>query len=436
MSKRILLKRTLSLLLIAIILLTVVLAVRKCTSSSNSSLSDELPDLEGAKRIEKVLKNSHTSKTSFDINTTELVVETGRIQDGETFSMLLNNKFDVNIAIVNKLIEQSKGVYDLRLMRAGYKYAAFTSDDSLSKLQYLVYERNPTQYVTFGVGDSVYVKLGEKDVVTQERYIEGTIEGSLSQSLYERGVNASLALTLADVYQSTIDFFAIQKGDKFKILYQEQFIDTLSAGIGRIYGVEFTHRGVPYLAIGFEDGETSGYWDEKGHNLKKAFLRAPLNFKARVSSKYGMRIHPIRRTRQKHNGVDYAAPTGTPVIAIADGTVQRKYWDSKGGGNTMWVKHARGIQAGYLHLSRFASGIGAGVRVKKGQVIAYVGSTGMSTGPHLDFRVKVNGKYINPEKLPTNPGPPIGSKHKKSFMKMKDDVIKSMKDYSAQHNSK
>lgn len=422
------------LVLIAIIIaLTVVLFIRKCTSS-NTSLSSKLPDLDGAKRIELGINLNAKNNVSYGINVNELIVETGRINDGETFSMLLNNKFDVNIAIINKLIEKSENVYDLRNMRSGYKYAAFTADDSLHTLKYLVYERNPTQYVTFAIGDSVYVKLGEKNVVTKERYVEGTIEGSLSQTLYSKGVSASLTLTLADIYQSTIDFFAIQKGDKFKVLYQEQLIDTVSVGIGKIYGVEFTHRGVPYIAVGFEQGESAGYWDEKGHNLKKAFLRAPLNFKARVSSRYGMRTHPIRRTRQKHNGVDYAAPTGTPVIAIADGTVSRKYWDRLGGGNTMWVKHSRGIEAGYLHLSRYAKGIAPGVRVRKGQVIAYVGNTGMSTGPHLDFRVKVHGKYINPDKLPTTPGPPITKTHEKAFMEMKDDVLKAMAEYHAKNN--
>ena len=429
-------KRLLQILLVliaVIIALSAVLCLKKCTPNY-ATFSSNLPDLEGAKRIEQVVNLNNNANNSYGININGLNVETGRVNDGETFSMLLNNKFDVNIAIINKLIEKSKNVYDLRNMRSGQKYAAFSSDDSTATLKYLVYERNPTEYVTFALNDSIYVKLGEKNIVTKEKYVEGTIEGSLSQTLYSKGVSASLTLTLADIYQSTIDFFAIQKGDKFKVLYQEQFIDTVSVGIGKIYGVEFTHRGTPYIAVGFDQDETSGYWDEKGHNLKKAFLRAPLNFKARVSSKFGIRIHPIKRIRQKHNGVDYAAPTGTPAIAIADGTVSRKYWDRYGGGNTMWVKHSRGIEAGYLHLSRYAKGIAPGVRVRKGQVIAYVGSTGMSTGPHLDFRVKVNGKYINPEKLPTNPGPPITKKHKKAFMKMKVDVLKAMDEYSAERN--
>lgn len=421
-NKTKLLSYTLCGLLVVVAILSVILGIRKCSTNNSTLVSvSDLPSDVDIAFLESILGNN---KTLYGLNATDYNVELNEIESGQTFSKLLNQKYNVNIAVVNKLIEFCKGKFDLRDIRAGHPYAAFIADDSTSVLHYLVYEKSRSEFITFGTGDSVYIDVTKKDIVTEEKYIEGAVESTLYES-----VGPALASKLADIYESTIDFTTIQKGDRYRILYQEQFIDTVKVGVGKVYGVEFSNRGKPYIAIRYEQGETVGYWDENGNSMKKAFLRAPLSFKARVSSKFGMRVHPIKRIRQQHNGIDYAAPKGTPVLAVADGVISGKGWDGGGGGNMLWIRHAKGLESGYLHLSQFSKGIGSGTRVRKGQVIAYVGSTGRSTGPHLDFRIRVNGRYINPDKLPTTPGDPIKSANRAGFKVMKKDVLAVMDEY-------
>ncbi len=384
---------------------------------------------------ELIFKESHDFL--YGLSLEGMRVESGEIESGETLSRLLNDRYNVDIGVVNKLVVKSDGVFDLREMRVGNGYKAIIRDspevaDSVvteGTLKYLVYAKTNTEYVIFDTEGETSVTIHKREVVTREKYSEGVINSSLYATIYEEGLSPQLAARLSEIYKWTIDFFAIQKGDSFRVIYEEQYIDTVRIGIGKIYGAEFVHMDKPYLAIRFTQGEETGYWDGEGKNLRKNFLQAPLSFSARVSSKYGMRTHPIRRTRQMHNGVDYAAPTGTPVLAIADGTVTRAGWDGGGGGNRIWLRHARGLESAYLHLSRFAKGIRSGVRVKQGQVIGYVGSTGMSTGPHLDFRIRQNGKYINPQKVPSVPTTPIKDANKASFERMMSDVMGVMGEY-------
>ncbi|MFI3294470.1 MAG: M23 family metallopeptidase [Rikenellaceae bacterium] len=418
---------TLYALLALILVLSVVLLFRRCSSCEGEvySYDQNLPDARAIARQEAIL--GFNAKQLYGITVDNYELESDDIQSGETFSKLLNGKYNVNIAVINKLIEKCNGVFDLRDLRAGQPYTAFISrGDTSESLSFLIYEKNRTEFITFAMEDSIYVHTAKKNVVVEERYKEGVIESTLYGS-----VGALLSNEMAEVYESTIDFGAIQQGDGYRVLYEEQFIDTTSIGIGKVYGIEITHKGVAYTAIRYEQGETKGYWDEKGNNMKKAFLRSPLSYKARVTSKFGSRIHPIKRIRQQHNGIDYAAPVGTPVLAVADGTVSRKGWDSGGGGNILFIKHSQGLESGYLHLSRYPSGIAVGTRVKKGQVVAYTGNTGGSTGPHLDFRIKQNGKYINPDKIPTTPGDPINEANRAGFNVMRDDVLRVMEEYSS-----
>lgn len=423
MSRRKILLYTLCTVISLALILGITLVVKSFSSSSYASIStSDLPDLDAATRLEHIINNQN--RMMYGISVIDYTIEEGEIESGQTFSKLLNGKYNVNIAIINKLIEKCKGKFDLRDLRAGKPYAVFMKDDSTSSVEYLIYEKNKTEFITFSMGDSLYIQSTKRDITTEERYVEGAVESTLYES-----VGGALANKLADIYESTIDFTTIQKGDRYRILYEEQFIDTLKIGIGKVYGVEFSNRGKPFIAVRYEQGETVGYWDENGNSMKKAFLRAPLSFKARVSSKFGVRIHPIKRIRQQHNGIDYAAPTGTSVLAVADGVISRKGWDGGGGGNMIWVRHNKGLESGYLHLSRFAKGVNSGTRVRKGQTIGYVGSTGRSTGPHLDFRIKVNGKYINPDKLPSTPGDPINSANRNGFNVMKKDVLAVMDEY-------
>lgn len=451
-------------LLIVIIVLAIIFSIRSCSSSSasvadnyadslaNDSLAfagfnaDSILAVQQTKDSvvvhdkqnwleELMFHDMHESLYGIDVSGFE--IENSQIENGQTFSRLMNEKYNVNIAVINALIEKSKGIFDMRDLRGGKPTTAFIKQDTSSagKLEYLVYEKSASEYIIFGAGDSIFVRKDQKEVSSQERYVEGEIVSSLWQALDDNGINPILASRLEEIYKWTIDFFAIQKGDRFRVIYEERFIDTVSVGIGRIFGAEFTHNGKPYMAISFEqknqNGEIeNGYWDELGKNLRKNILRAPLSFSARISSRFGMRTHPITRRRKAHNGIDYAAPSGTPVLCVADGTVTAKGWDGGGGGNRLWIRHAQGLESGYLHLRGYASGISVGSRVRQGQVIGYVGSTGVSTGPHLDYRIRKLGKYIDPTKVPSTPTDPIKEANKGAFNKMKSDVVDVLDQYA------
>lgn len=418
-------------LLVAIILVLGIwfLAKRYGGSQDDAPSAASLPPLEYTARLDSIMLRP--SLNLYGLQTEDLEILRSEIQSGETFSKLLNGRYGVDMSVVNRLVELCKGKFDLRKLRAGNSYTAMLSSDSSRSLCHLVYESDTKEFITFSTDDSIYVKVDRKEVVTKERYVEGVIKTSLYGTMYENGINPDLAGRLSEIFQSTIDFFGLQKGDSFHVLYEEEFIDgDKSIGIGKIYGTEFIHAGKSHWGIRFSQGDDLGYWDLKGGSLRRALLIAPLSFKARVSSKFGTRIHPIRRVRQQHNGIDYAAPSGTPVMAVGNGVVVKKGWDSGGGGNMIRIRHTSGVESGYLHLRGFAKGISVGSRVQQSQIIGYVGSTGMSTGPHLDFRIWVKGRPVDPAKNTSAPSPPINAKYKGDFDRMKEDVLKVMDQYA------
>ncbi|MEE1168808.1 MAG: peptidoglycan DD-metalloendopeptidase family protein, partial [Alistipes sp.] len=236
----------------------------------------------------------------------------------------------------------------------------------------------------------------------------------------------ALADEVEEIYQWSIDFFGIQEGDRFAVIYDEKFTDTTSVGIGRIYGASFTSGNKTIYAIPYvnENGRIA-YWDADGASLKKQMLKAPLKY-TRISSKFThKRLHPVHRVYRPHLGVDYAAPSGTPVHSVADGTVIKAGWGG-GGGNTIYIKHSGGLQTGYLHLKSFAKGIKVGSKVSQGQLIGYVGSTGTSTGPHLDYRIWQNGTPIDPLKVTQQPQEPIAKKYFSDFERVRDLVISEL----------
>ena len=273
----------------------------------------------------------------------------------------------------------------------------------------------------------ICVYKGEKEVEKRLQTTHGEIESSLWNAIAGNGLNPMLALRLNDIFQWTIDFFAIQKGDRFRIIYDEQFVDSTSIGIGDIYAVQFDHYGSENYAFRFYQDDRYDYFDHEGNSLRRAFLKAPLEF-ARVSSGFShARMHPVLRIRRPHHGVDYAAPTGTPVMSIGDGTVIAKGYQANGGGNYLRVKHNSVYTTVYMHLSGFAKGVKQGSRVNQGQVIAYVGSTGLSTGPHLDFRVFKNGTPVDPQKVEAPPVEPVNKNRMEEYMVMKDSLMTELR---------
>ncbi len=357
-------------------------------------------------------------------------VERGVVESGETLGKILS-RYGVSAVEIDRLDRQAKEIWPLRNIRADHAYTAFIHEDSLHAphLDYFAYERNTSQYVLFGFHhhegegrDSLSIRLEEKAFEVRRQKRSAVIESSLWQAMVDGDMPYALAAEVEDIYQWTVSFFSVQKGDKFTVIYDEKFIDTTSVGVGRIWGVKFTHYDKEYYAIPFRQNKRVEYWEEDGQSLRKQMLKAPLKY-TRVSSKFTYRrLHPVHKVYRPHTGVDFAAPSGTPVVAVADGVVTFKGWGG-GGGNTLKIKHAGGLMTGYLHLRGFAKGIKQGSHVSQGQLIGYVGSTGTSTGPHLDYRVWRNGTPIDPLKIPQEPSEPISEANREVFNYVKAKVM-------------
>ena len=360
----------------------------------------------------------------FGIPADDYELDCGTVNNGQTLGNILAH-YGVGASTVDRLDRAAQDIFPLRKIRAGNKYTAFIAPDSASShLDWLVYEQSVTDYVIFGFkDDSVTVATGQRPVTLRRVKRSAQIESSLWYAIMKEGLPYSLAAELEDIYQWTVDFFGVQKGDSFTVIYDEKFVDTLPVGIDRVWGARFTNGGKDIYAIPFIQDGRLRYWEYDGGSLRKQMLKAPLKF-TRISSKFSnSRYHPVLKRYRPHHGVDYAAPKGTPVHAVADGVVTVKGWDSKGGGNYIKIKHPNNLMTGYLHLSGFAKGLAQGKRVSQGELIGYVGSTGVSTGPHLDFRVWRNGTPIDPLKIPQEPAEPISEANRAAFEFVRERIV-------------
>ncbi len=358
----------------------------------------------------------------FGLPVDSFFITEGIIQPNQNLSTILGG-FGISMKTVDQLVRCSEGIFDLRKIKRGQKYFMFQSRDSVRQARYFVYENNNVEYLVFNLADSLCVLKGEKEVRIVHNTASGVIRSNLWNAMTDNNLSPMLALYMADIYAWTIDFVAIQKGDRYRVLYEEQFVDSVSVGVGPVYAAEFEHAGKGYLAFRFNQDNHADYFDENGVNLRKAFLKTPLKIFSRISSHFShSRYHPILRIRRPHHGVDYAAPKGTPVISIGNGTVVEKGWQG-GGGNILKIKHNSTYTTVYMHLSGFAKGISKGVHVSQGEVIGYVGSTGLSTGPHLDFRVYKNNTPVDPLKIEAPPSDPVKPELQHDFNLLKDSLV-------------
>ena len=333
-------------------------------------------------------------------------IETASVKRNQNLSTILI-PFGVSAMEIDQIVKKARGVFDLRKIRYGKDYHLFLSKDPTKKLTHFVYQPNPMEYLTISFNDSVHVYTGQNEITKIQKTATGIIHSSLWKTMMENNLNPLLANELSEIFAWSIDFFGLQEGDGFKIIYDENYVDSVSVGIGEIHAACMDHLGEEFYAIPFEQDSIKDFYDDKGQSLRKAFLKAPLRF-SRISSRYSLsRMHPVLKIRRPHRGVDYAAPQGTPVYAIGDGYIVKKGWDSKGGGNYLKIKHNGVYTTGYLHLKSFAKGISQGTFVKQGQIIGYVGQTGLATGPHLDFRFYMNGHAIDPLKVKAPPVEPV-----------------------------
>ncbi len=341
----------------------------------------------------------------------------GTVKSGQFFSNLLGS-LGMSAKDAYDLTMACDSVFDVKTLRVGNGYEAYYSrTDSVSRrLEYLVYERDRASNVIFSCLPPYKAWIYEKPVTVEQRYADVTINSSLWNDMTAAGVSYQLILSLSDIYAWTIDFFGLQKGDRFRVLYEEKMCDGEVLAIDTVRYAVFSHGGeeLPMIMFNQKDGGNL-WWNEKGESMRKAFLKAPLQY-SRISSGFSYaRRHPVTRRVQPHTGVDYAAPKGTPVQTIGDGTVISVKYEGAGG-NTVRIRHNSVYTTAYLHLSKYAKGLKVGQRVRQGEVIGYVGSTGRSTGPHLDFRVWKNGSPINPLKMDSPPAEPLKKENMDSFI--------------------
>lgn len=356
----------------------------------------------------------------FGLPVDSFLITEGIVRSNQNLSDILVN-YGVSMGEIDQLAKASRDTFDVRKIRVGQKYYIFQTQVSSKKAAYFVYENTTANYVVFDL-DTLRSYNGQKEIRVEQSLIQGTIKSSPWNALEERGHNPVLALDMSEIYAWTIDFFGLQKGDAFKVLYDEQFVEDKPIGLGNIHAALFKHGGKDYYAFRFFDEEGFHYYDETGKNLKGAFLKAPLQF-SRISSRFSnSRLHPVLRIRRPHHGVDYAAPKGTPVRTIGDGLVVEKAYQASGGGNYLKIKHNAVYTTVYMHLSGYAKGIAKGTRVSQGDVIGYVGSTGLSSGPHLDFRVFQNGSPIDPLSMKSEPGDPVSAANMPEFKVLVDSL--------------
>ncbi|WP_031426678.1 M23 family metallopeptidase [Flavimarina sp. Hel_I_48] len=326
------------------------------------------------------------------------------VRPGDSFGKIL---FDngIDYAEIQQITDSTKEVFDTRRIRLGAPYTLFKAKDSINKAQAFVYEENAIDYVVINFNDSISAKKEKKPVTLVEKTVYGEISNNLSTTFDDLGLSVNLVYKMSDIYAWTIDFFHLQPGDRFKLIYTEKFInDTIPAGYGEIKASWFEYSGNPIYAFRFKNDSIKNltdYYDEEANNLRRAFLKGPLSF-SRISSRYNLkrRIAFYGNRIRPHKGTDFAGAVGTPIMATADGTVINSEYRG-GNGNYVKIRHNSTYDTQYLHMSKRKAKVGDYVR--QGDVIGYVGMTGNTSGPHVCYRFWKNGKQVDPFKvdLPT-----------------------------------
>ncbi len=365
-------------------------------------------------------------EADFGIVADSFQVETGRIQWHQNLSGILG-RYNLGSHTVHELARKIDREFDVTGFRAGQSYHCyFNKYDSTRRMSYFVYENTPKEYLKVNLQGEVQVARAKRQTRLVRHVVGDTIEGSLWATMQEQDVPPTLALELSEIYAWSINFFGLKRGDHFKVVYDEEFVDSTSIGIKKIHTAYFEHEGERFYAIPFTQDSTRDFYNLAGQSLRRQFLKAPLRF-SRISSGYSLsRMHPILNYRRPHRGIDYAAPAGTPIHAIGDGEVVAKGY-TKGAGYYIKIRHNSIYVTGYNHLSRYASGMREGVRVKQGQTIGYVGSTGYATGPHLDFRFWKNGDPVNPLKVEAPPVKPVKEDNQQAFTQIKQQCLQKLR---------
>ena len=368
--------------------------------------------------LEMAIPLDTVKKYGFSVD--DYIISYDTIKPRETLAEVLYG-FGFTAQQIFELTQCPDSIFDERKIRPGEACALLCDKDSTAR--YFVYETSPKSYVTFDIANGFCAARFEKPTEWKTTEVAGRVNSSLWVAMQESNTSPQLAVLMSHIFGWSIDFFGIQKGDEFRLIYSQEHVEETPLNNYRIEAASFCASGNTVYAIPFVQENEELFYNIDGNSLEGAFLKAPLDF-YRISSKFSnSRYHPVLKRYRAHHGVDYAAPKGTPVYAIGSGKVIKKGWDSKGGGNYIKIRHNSTYTTTYMHLSGFAKGLKEGDFVKQKQVIGYVGSTGLSTGPHLDFRVHENGKPINPLTIKSQPKRPISEENKEAFTIVKDSLV-------------
>ena len=329
-------------------------------------------------------------------------VKKDTIDRGDSFGLILE-KNELYYPKIFNIVNEVKKVFDIRRVNVGRPYTILYSKDSIRKPEYFIYQPSSIDYLVVSLGDSIYAEKKQKEVKLVEYEASGVIKSSLSETMQELGLSPLITNELSEIYAWNIDFFRLEKGDNFKILYTSKFIDdSIYIGLNRVHNAYFEHRGKPFYAIEYETDSIRGiteYFDENGKNLRRAFLLSPVQF-SRISSRYNLRRKIAYYGRVKpHYGTDFAAPVGTDIRATASGRVEKSGY-TRANGYYIKIKHNATYSTQYLHMRK--KGLKVGTQVKQGDKIGEVGMTGYTSGPHVCYRFWKNGKQVDPlrQKLP------------------------------------
>ena len=359
----------------------------------------------------------------FNMLVNDLCAEQGIVKKNQQFIDLLQGK-PVSDKVVRQLNLVSRKVFDFRSIQAGDRYTSFihsTTDSAYA----LVLERDPIHYTIFHFSDSLWIENCENPVTITEKIAHGIIDNSLYETIEELGINHELTNRFVDIYGWKVDFYRLNRGDEFKILYEELSTNGKSFGIGNISGIYFKYNGKMGWAVPFEQNGKPEFFDEEGNSLRKAFLKYPIEF-TRISSRYSRnRFHPVLKINRPHLGTDLSASTGTPIRSVGDGVVIESGYKG-GNGNYVKIRHNQTYTTAYLHMSRIQKGMHPGVRVERGEVIGYVGMTGLATGPHLCYRFWKNDKQVDALSVELPSAEPVRKELREKFKTVRDSIVKQI----------
>lgn len=402
-------RRWVGLIVISIALLTILINLK-----NNENIKSKEPDI------------LYKPKYEYGILVDSFHVVKGVVQPNQTLGEILY-KNHIDHPQIAQVVNISKGIFNARYINPGNKYTVICNNDSIKKAVYFIYQEDPINYIVMDFKNNIEVYKGKNRVETRLVVSQGEISSSLWVSLEEQNLSPKIASELATIYAWTIDFFKIQQGDNFKVYYENNYINGEYIGIGKILAAQMNHFGNNFYAFYYKENNSfSEYYDENGKTLRKSFLMAPVDYK-RISSRYSKRRkHPVTGQWKGHFGTDYAAARGTPIWSTANGTVIRAGY-TKNNGNYVKIKHNNKYTTQYLHMSKIKPGIRKGVFVNQREIIGYVGSTGLATGPHVCYRFWKNGRQVDPfkEKLP--PGDPIKKENERAYFLVKDSLMTFLK---------